>query len=290
MPRRTLITVALAASAAFAQPGQLAPVQPSRTLQDTSVRPALPPALAGIGIEQRLDQQVPLDLKFRDEAGRELPLSTYFSGHKPVVLALVYLQCPMLCTMILNGVEVALKPVTLNPGQDFEVLAISFDPKDTPELAAAKKATYLRRYARPGTANGWHFLTGDEANIKALTEAVGYHYKYDPTTKQFAHASGIMVLTPEGRISKYFYGVEYSSRDLRLGLVDASRNKIGNPVDQLLLFCYHYDATTGKYGAMAMRMIRIAGAGFVLIGGGFLIFALRRDSRAGRKTRGALDS
>jgi len=208
-----------------------------------------------------------------------VPLSSFFHSRKPVILALVYYRCPMLCTQILTGLESGLKAVSFDPGKDFEVVAVSFDPKDTSELAAAKKQTYLKRYARPNTANGWHFLTGDEANIKALTDAVGFHYKYDPATDQFAHASGIMVLTPDGRLSKYFYGVEYAPRDIRLGLVEASQSKIGTPVDQLLLFCYHYDPSTGKYGALVMRMVRVAGAGFMVVLGGFLFFALRREKR-----------
>lgn len=194
----------------------------------------------------------------------------------------------MLCNLILNGVEAGLKAVSLNPGQDFEIVAVSFDPADTPETASAKKQSYLRRYARPNTANGWHFLTGDEGNIKALMDAVGYRYTYDATSQQFAHASGIMMLTPQGRLSKYFYGIEYAPRDLRLGLVEASQNKIGSPVDQLLLFCYHYDASTGKYGAVVMRIVRIAGAGFTLICGAFLIAAWRRETRAGRTGQGGL--
>ena len=252
-------------------------------MQDSNLRPALPAELQGVGIDQRLNSQIPLDLMFRDEAGRQVPLSTYFTPQKPVLLALVYFQCPMLCTQILNGVESSLKAVSLNPGQDFEVLAVSFDPHDTPEIAAAKKQTYLRRYGRANTANGWHFLTGDEANIKALTDAVGFHYKYDAVTKQFAHASGVMVTTPQGRLSHYFYGVEYAPRDLRLGLVEASQGKIGNPVDQILLFCYHYDPATGKYGAIALNMLRVAGGGFALFGGVFLLIVLRRDVRASRK-------
>lgn len=268
-----------AAMAAFGQPGQPAPAQPSLSMQDSNLRPALPGALKGVGIDQRLDWQMPLALTFRDEAGRDVALSSFFHG-KPVILALVYYRCPMLCTQILNGLESSLKAVSFNPGQDFEILAVSFDPKDTPELAASKKQMYLRRYGRPGTANGWHFLTGDEANIHALTEAVGYHVKYDPATDQWAHASGIMIATPEGRLSRYFYGVEYAPRDVRLGLVEASENKIGSPVDQILLFCYHYDPATGKYGALAMGMVRVAGAGFVLICGGLIAAAFWRDSRA----------
>jgi len=262
-----------------AQPGLLAPAQPNTNMQDSNLKAPLPGALQGVGIDQKLDQQVPLNLNFVDESGRTVPLSSFFHSKKPVILALVYYRCPMLCTQILTGLESGLKAVSFDPGKDFEVVAVSFDPKDTAELAAAKKQTYLKRYARPNTANGWHFLTGDEANIKALTDAVGFHYKYDPATDQFAHASGIMVLTPDGRLSKYFYGVEYAPRDIRLGLVEASQNKIGTPVDQLLLFCYHYDVSTGKYGAMVMRMVRVAGAGFVMVLGGFLFLALRREKR-----------
>ena len=265
---------------AAAQPGQPAPVQPSISLQDSNLKPALPGALAGVGIDQKLDQLVPLNLNFVNEAGATVPLSSFFHTGKPVILALVYYRCPMLCTQILNGLESSLKAVSFNPGQDFEILAVSFDPKDTFELAAAKKQTYLKRYGRANTANGWHFLTGDEANIKALTDAVGFHYKYDPATDQFAHASGIMIVTPDGRLSRYFYGVEYAPRDVRLGLVEASKNKIGNPVDQILLFCYHYDPATGKYGALAMNMIRLAGAGFVLVGAAVLLIALRREKRS----------
>ena len=251
-----LLLLALLASTAFAQPGQPAPVQPSLTMQDSNLKPALPSELLGVGIDQKLDQQVPLDTVFRDESGRAVPLSSFFQTGKPVLLAPVYYRCPMLCTQILNGVASSLKAVSLNPGQDFEILSVSFDPKDTWELAAAKKQTYLRRYGRPNTANGWHFLTGDPANIKALMDAVGFHYKYDPATDQFAHASGIMILTPGGRVSRYFYGVEYAPRDVRLGLVEASHSKIGNPVDQILLFCYHYDPATGKYGAAAVNLLR----------------------------------
>jgi protein SCO1/2 len=267
------------ALAAFAQPGQLAPAQPTISMQDSNLKPALPGALAGVGIDQKLDYQVPLNLTFINEAGASVPLSSFFHTGKPVILALVYYRCPMLCTQILNGLESSLKAVSFNPGQDFEIVAVSFDPKDTWELAAAKKQTYLKRYGRANTANGWHFLTGDEANIKALTDAVGYHYKYDPATDQFAHASGIMIVTPEGRLSRYFYGVEYAPRDVRLGLVEASRNKIGSPVDQILLFCYHYDPSTGKYGALVMNMVRLAGGSFVLVGGAILWIALRREKR-----------
>jgi protein SCO1/2 len=254
-------------------------------MQNSNLKPALPAGLAGVGIDQKLNQPIPLDLTFKDEFGRTVPLGSFFKPGKPVILAPVYYRCPMLCTQILNGVVGSLKAVSLNPGQDFEIVAVSFDPKDTPEIAAGKKESYMRRYARPGTANGWHLLSGDEANIKALMDAIGYHYRYDPATDQFAHASGVMVVTPEGRLSRYFYGIEYAPRDVRLGLVEASQNKIGNPVDQLLLFCFHYDPATGKYGAVAMNIVRAAGAGFVLICGGFLAIVLRRDFRRDRKSQ-----
>ena len=286
-PRSSLLRVSALSlfclGAALAQPGQPAPAQPSYSLQDSHLKPVLPSALEGVGIDQKLNEQVPLNLVFRDEAGRSVSLSSFFEAGKPVILVPVYYRCPMLCTQILAGVESSLKAVSLNPGQDFQVVAFSFDPKDTPETAASKRELYLRRYGRPGTANGWHFLTGDEPDIKALTDSIGFHYKYDPKTDQFAHASGIMVLTSDGHISKYFYGVDYAPRDLRLGLVEASQDKIGNPVDQILLFCYHYDPATGKYGAMAMNMVRLAGGGFVILGGAVLFVFFRRDAHRGRR-------
>ena len=281
--KKKLLTIAtLAAGAVFAQPGQPAPAQPSYSAQDSNLRPALPGALDGVGIDQKLNTQIPLDLTFRDEYGRTVPLSTYFKSGKPVLLAPVYYRCPMLCTQILNGVAGVLKAVTFNPGQEFEVVAFSFDPKDTAEIAAAKKQTYVRRYGRANTANGWHFLTGDEANIKTLMDAVGFHYKYDPASDQYAHASGIMVITPEGKLSKYFYGVEYSPRDLRLGLVEASQNKIGTAVDQILLFCFHYDGASGKYGAVAMNIVRGAAGAFALLLLAALFMAFRSESRKRR--------
>jgi protein SCO1/2 len=280
-----LITLVTLAAAASAQPGQPAPMQPSISMQDSNLTPALPGALQGVGIDQNLNAQLPLDLTFRDELGRTVPLSSFFRSGKPVLLAPVYYRCPMLCTQILNGLASSLKAVSFNPGQEFEVVAFSFDPKDTVEIAAGKKEMYLRRYGRANTANGWHFLTGDQPNIKALMDAVGFHYKYDPATDQYAHASGVMIVTPDGRLSKYFYGVEYAPRDIRLGLVEASLNKIGTPVDRVLLFCYHYDPATGKYGAVAINTMRIAGGGFVLVAGAFLFLMLRRDMRPAARER-----
>jgi protein SCO1/2 len=255
-------------------------------MQSSDLKPALPGALLGVGIDQKLNYQVPLDVTVRDEAGRDVALSTYFQAKKPVILALVYYRCPMLCTQILTGLVSSLKAVSFVPGRDFEVVSMSFDPKDTSELAAAKKANYLRRYGHPETVNGWHFLTGEERNIKTLTDAVGFHFKYDAATDQFAHASAILVLTPEGRISRYFYGVEYAPRDVRLGLVEASAGKIGNPVDEVMLFCYHYDPATGKYGAIAMGGLRFAGLAFLLVLGAFLWMAFRGGFVAARFAAG----
>jgi protein SCO1 len=223
----------------------------------------LPPVLKDVGIEQRLNEQLPLDTTFQDETGKTVRLGDYFNG-KPVVLSLAYFNCAMLCTQVLNGLTGSMKGVSFNAGQDYNVITVSFDSREKPELAAAKKQLYISSYQRPSAAEGWHFLTGDEASIQKLTQAVGFHFKFDPTTNQFAHASGIMVLTPQGKISHYFYGIEYAPKDLRLALVEASQNKIGSPVDQLLLYCYHYDPATGKYGAVVMNIIRLAGIATVI--------------------------
>jgi protein SCO1/2 len=279
---KLLLTFAALAVAAVAQPGQPAPPLASRTLRPGQASTNVPEGLAGVGIQQKLDAQLPLHAKFRDEYGQEVTLGRYF-GSKPVLLAPVYYRCPMLCTQIMSGLEGALRAVSLDPGKDFEIVAFSFDPKDSPETALAKKEMYMKRYRRPGTKNGWHFLTGGEAEIKALTDALGYGVRYDPRTDQYAHASGVMIATPQGRLSRYYYGVEYSPRDLRLGLVEASANKIGNPVDALLLYCFHYDPATGRYGAVVMNMVRFAGVAFTLIGGTFLLIMFRRDFRRDRK-------
>jgi protein SCO1/2 len=241
----------------------------------SSVRPA---ALRDVGIDQKLNDRLPLDLHFRDETGRDVGLGDYF-GAKPVIITPVYYGCPMLCTQILNGLVSGLKPVSFNAGEQFEVVAVSFDPSETAELALKKKDSYMKRYGRAKAETGFHFLTGDETAIKTLTGALGFRYTYDPKTKQFAHASGLMVATPEGRISRYLYGVDYAPRDLRLALVEAAARKIGTPVDGLLLFCYHYDPATGKYGAVAMNFLRLASAATVLGIGVFLAILLRRDRR-----------
>jgi protein SCO1 len=235
-----------------------------------------PELLKEVGIDPRLNDSIPLDLSFRDEHGRPVELAQYF-GSKPVILTLVYYNCPMLCTQVLNGLNRSLKEIPMNIGGDFNIVTVSIDPTERPIIAEAKQAMYTGIYGRPGAAAGWHFLTGQDAEIKRLANAVGFRYAYDPDSKQFAHASVIMILTPEGRISRYFYGIQYPERDLRLGLVEASEGKIGSAVDQILLFCYHYDPHTGKYGLLISRLIQLAGLLTVLIGGGWLIFLFQGE-------------
>jgi len=233
-----------------------------------------PPGLKNVGIEQNLNEQIPPGLTFRDETGKTVTLGDYF-GKKPMILNLVYYQCPMLCGEVLTGLESALRVLKFDVGKEFDVLTVSFDPKETPEMASAKKAEYLKRYGRPGAADGWHFLTGPAGSIDALTKAAGFQYQYDPRSGQFAHATAIMVLTPEGKIAQYYYGVEFAPKDLRLGLIQASENKIGTVVDQVLLYCYHYDPDTGKYGAIISRVLQLAAGATVLILGTFLIVMFR---------------
>jgi protein SCO1/2 len=233
-----------------------------------------PPGLKNVGIEQHLSEQIPPTLTFRDETGKAVQLGDYF-GKKPMILNLVYYQCPMLCGEVLSGLESALRVLKFDVGKEFDVLTISFDPKETPEMAAAKKAQYLKRYGRPSAQQGWHFLTGPAASIDALTRAAGFQYQYDPKTAQFAHATAIMVLTPEGKIAQYYYGVEFAPKDLRLGLIQASENKIGTVVDQVLLYCYHYDPDIGKYGAIISRVLQLAAGATVLILGTFLVVMFR---------------
>lgn len=241
-----------------------------------------PPLLREVGIDQKLGDQVPLDLEFRDEQGRTVKLGQYF-GEKPVVLALVYYECPMLCTQVLNGLTSALKVLKFDAGNEFEIVTVSFDARETPAMAAAKKENYLARYERPQSAAGWHFLTGEQSSIDALTKSVGFRYAWDERGNQFAHASAIMVLTPQGRLAQYFYGIEYSPKDLRLGLVEASQNKIGNFVDKVLLYCYHYDPATGKYGVMIMRVLRLSAVATMLALGIFMAVMFRRDRRQARR-------
>jgi protein SCO1/2 len=238
-----------------------------------------PRVLRDVGFDQRLGEKVPLDAVFRDESGRAVRLGDYF-GTRPVVLSLAYFECPMLCTVVLNGLASALDVVSYQPGRDFEIVTVSFEPHDTPEQAAAKKAAYLHRYKRPGAAGAWHFLTGDAEQIRRLTEAVGFKYAWDETSKQYAHASGIMVLTPDGRLARYVYGVEYAPKDLRFAIYEASQGRILSPVDRLLLYCYHYDPTLGRYGATVMGTLRVA-AVLTLAGLGTLVVTMRRREARG---------
>ena len=236
-----------------------------------------PPGLEGVGLDQRLNEQVPLNLTFRDEQGRAVKLGDYFHAGRPVVLNLVYFQCPMLCTEVLNGLTSALKVIRFVPGKEFEVVTVSIDPRETPQLATNKKAMYLKKLGNPEAAAGWHFLTGEQTQITALASAVGFRYRYDPKLDQFVHTAGIMLLTPEGRVAQYYYGVEYSAKDMRLGIVEASHNKIGSLADQVLLYCYHYDPSTGKYGATITNIVRLAGLITVIVLGGALIVLFRQE-------------
>jgi protein SCO1 len=255
----------------------------------TSAPPVLaPPSLVEqIGIDQNLDAQVPLDLTFRDETGATVRLGEYVRD-KPVVLSLVYYNCPMLCTEVLNGMKGVFRHIPMVIGKDFDVVTVSIDPTEDPALAAGKKEKYLEGYEHPEGASGWHFLTGDEQQIRALASVVGFRYVYDEQTKQYAHAAGIMVLTPGGRVARYLYGVDYLIKDMRLALVEASHNTIGSPIDQVLLLCYHYDPATGKYGLVVMNLLKITGAITMLTLGGFITVMLRRDrkKRLSQQTRG----
>jgi len=242
-----------------------------------------PPRLENVGIEQHLDAQVPPDLTFRDDAGKTVKLGDYF-GHKPLILNLVYYNCTMLCGEALAGLASAMRLVKFDVGNEFDVITVSFDPRETPEMAATKKIDYVKRYGRANAAAGWHFLTGQSDSINALTKVVGFQYQYDAKSNQYAHATAIMVLTPQGRISRYFYGVDFPPKDLRMGLVEASQGKIGNAVDAVLLYCYHYDPETGKYGAMVANILRLAAAATILFMGAFLFILWRLDLSVTKKT------
>ncbi len=279
------IALAAAASAALLSAAPVAAQMGSQPVQGYRQEPGisssqLPKPLREIGFDQNLDQQVPLDATFRDEAGRAVRLGDYF-GTRPVVLAFVYYECPMLCTQVLNSLISSLGVLRLEPGKDFEIVTISIDPREKPALATSKKVSYLQRYKRPGAETSWHFLTGEEPEIKRVTRAAGFRYVWDDSLKQFAHPTGIMVLTPQGRMARYLFGVEYGPRDLRFALIDASEGKIGSPVDSVLLYCYHYDPETGKYGLVIMRVIRVAGAATVLALGTFIVVMVRKEKRRG---------
>jgi protein SCO1/2 len=265
---RVALALLVFAASAFAQNmntgGIMAP--------PASVKPA---GLENVGIQQRLEQQIPLELSFRDETGKTVQLGDYI-GKKPVILNFVYYSCPMLCPELLIGLESSLKVLKFNVGKEFDVVTVSFDPNDTPQLAAAKKADILKRYSRPGSENGWHFLTGEPQSITALADAAGFHYQFDKKTGQFAHATAIIVLTSEGKISQYYYGVDFPPKDLRLSLIQASDNKIGTVADAVLLYCFHYDPATGKYSVLIGRVIQLGGGLTILLLGGMLLLLSKR--------------
>ena len=240
----------------------------------------LPDALQKVGIEQRLGEQLPLDTPLKNELGETVKLGEYFKSGRPVVLALVYYECPMLCNEVLNGLTGSLKGINLNAGKDFDVVAISFDARenDKADLARNKKASYMERYGRPGTESGWHFLTGTQDSIDAVTKAVGFKYYWDEKTNQFAHAGGIMIATPEGKLSRYFYGIDYAPKDVKFGIMESSQDHVGNPAEQLLLYCYHYDPATGKYGFAILRVLRVMGVA-TLIGLGSMFFVFWRKGK-----------
>lgn len=235
-----------------------------------------PVALQSVDLEQKLGARIPLDVEFRDEAGKTVSLKEYF-GRRPVILSLVYYSCEDLCPLVVDGLVRSMRPLSFNIGDQFDVITLSFDSRDTPALAAAKKSDFVSKYSRPGAEKGWHFLTGDETAIQRLTEAVGFRYNYESKNDRFGHATGIMLLTPDGKIARYFYGIEFSPRDLRLGLIEASAKKIASPIDQLLLFCYHYDPATGKYSLLVTNIVRLAGIATVLALVAFIAVMIRRD-------------
>jgi len=265
---RLAITTVLLAASAFGQAMTKGMMSPPANVR--------PPKLENVGIEQHLDAQVPPDLTFRDETGKTVKLGDYF-GRKPIILDLAYYNCTMLCGEVLAGLTGAMKMVSFNLGEEYDVITVSFNPNETPELAAAKKKDYVHRYGRPSAEQGWHFLTGQPDAINALTKAVGFQYQYDPKINQYAHATAIMILTPQGKISRYFYGVDFPPKDLRLGLVEASQNKIGSPVDAILLYCYHYNPATGKYGAIVANILQLGAGLTILIVGGMLFILFRMD-------------
>lgn len=241
----------------------------------------LPDALNNIGIEQKLGEQLPLDVEFKDESGRTAKLSEYFGKGRPVIVAFVYYECPMLCNEVLNGLTGSLKGISFEAGKEFDVVAISFDARENekPELAKNKKASYMTRYGRPGSETGWHFLTGTTDSIDRVTKAAGFGFEWDEKSNQFAHAGGVMIATPEGKLARYFYGIDYSPKDLKFGIMESAESKVGNAAEQLLLYCYHYDPSTGKYGLAILSIMRI-GAVLTLLGMGAMgLVFWRRNKR-----------
>jgi protein SCO1 len=247
--------------------------------------PVLSNILQNVGLDQKLDSQVPLDLRFRDEAGETVSLSSYIDGSKPVVISLVYYECPELCTEILNGMVMGFRQIPFEIGKDYTVVTVSINPGETPDLARGKKESYLRTFPQTGAAAGWHFLVGDTAQVKALAASVGYRYEYDAETGQYAHPSGIIIVTPHGRVARYLYGVEYPYKDLKFALTEASENRIGSPVDKILLLCYHYDPVTGKYGLAVMNILRAGGIVTLVALGGIILTLVRREKKKAGKAR-----
>jgi len=266
---------AVSIPAAAQQPGF---PQPSfEMMEPGTVATARLPQLDGVSFQQRLNTQLPLDARFKDETGRDVRLGQYFDGQRPVVLAFVYYSCPMLCTQIMNGVSRAVKVLPFSAGKDFDVVFVSFDPRDRFETAAAKKTALMNYWSLQNQSGAWHFLTGEAPEIKRVTSAAGFFYMWDEKTQQYAHLSGVLVLTPDGRLSRYFYGIEYSPKELRLALVESGEGHIGSLVDELLLFCYHYDPASGRYGAVVMNLVRAGGVMTVLALAGFILFMRRQE-------------
>ena len=279
-----LCALGIGAGGAFAQGGSYSQAEPGfpqprfGMMEPGTLATAKLPQLDDVTFKQRLNTTLPLDTTFKDEAGRTVTLAQYFGGRKPVVLAFVYYSCPMLCTQVINGVSSAVKVLPFSPGTDFDVVFISFDPRDKPETAAAKKTAVLNYWSMQSQAGAWHFLTGEAPQIQEVTSAAGFFYKWDEPTKQYAHMSGVLVLTPDGRLSRYFYGVEYSPKELRMALVESGQGHIGSIVDELLLYCYHYDPANGRYGAMVMNLVRIAGVITVVLMGTFIALMRWRET------------
>jgi protein SCO1/2 len=264
------------APTAFAQPG--VPAGYSDPQRPGTVSTETLPQLKDVSFKQRLNEMLPLDAAFFDESGRRVQLGDYF-GRKPVLLAFVYYECPMLCTQVMNGLSSALKVMPFTAGEDYEVVLVSFDPRDTAATAAEKKRAHLEYWSTQRDAHAWHLLTGDEATIRRVTSAGGFSYRWDERTGQFAHVSGILVATPQGRLSRYFYGVEYSPKELRLAMVESSEGRVGSAIDELLLYCFHYDPEAGRYGLMVMNLVRIGGVMTMLGIGAFILLSRRRESR-----------
>jgi len=280
---RTLAAGILLLSGVIAAHAQVAPNGQKQMGEPADDK--LPTVLHGVTIAQHLNEQLPLDSTFVDETGKAVKLGQYFDGKHPVLLALVYYKCPILCSEELKGLTGALEMVSYRPGKDFQIVAISIDPTETPAIAASKKREYVTYYGHPESASGWHFLTGKKDQIDLVAQAVGFRYVWDPEVQQYAHASGIMLLTPQGRVAQYYYGIEYAPRDIQLGLVEASQGKIGNVVDQVLLYCFHYDPRQGRYGPVIFNILRLSALVTVLLLGGFMLFMFRRDALAARRGR-----